>query len=365
MTELVNTEKRQLVPRWHESDFGFNHTKWVEKTPKDPFRTLREFEVDFSAWTDNKSIATAVELTEKLHNFAIDLPVEKQKLRSYLSKNLDDLPLEVRFLIGEIDDRDTSAPSELIEIQSRIRNLRKKIRSSESDPLAWHDLAFNYSILNQDKKAEKCLTISLNLSRKNAFIARSFSRFLVHQSEPDKAVRILKSLGSNDPRIVGAELAIRARFEIGKPNIKLGLKLLDRYKSSPGVISELAATLGTVDCLNGHVKRAKKHLEMALTDYTENVEAQIRWLLQRFKSDLPVEIGSTLTSPEATAIDLYERNMLLECRNSLEMVYKFQPFSAASLVDSTFLSTVLGDYESVIRILREYEFAMDLSLIHI
>ena len=137
--------------------------------------------------------------------------------------------------------------------------------------------------------------------------------------------------------------------------------MVDRHEASPGIISELAASIATIDCEVGHGKRAQIYLDKSLLDHTENVEAQARWLLQRYRSDLPVDLGGVLNSPEATAIDLYEKGMLTECRDKLIDVFEFQPFSTGSLVDATFISVALGDNNSVIDLCNDYNFAIEES----
>lgn len=359
MSELVNTSKRQLVPRWHDSSEGSKYVKWKPRKRINIEQETQQFEFEFDKWTKNKTLPVAMELVERMHNFDIDLSKCNSMLRDFLLDSQHKLTTESHsFVTDSHVNTEENQVSKELGIHARINALKIRARDMQADPLAWHDLAYHYSILNEDIKAEKCLKIAMKVSRNNSYIARSFSRFLVHKDDPDKAVQILAKLKSTDPRITSAEVSIRARFGVGKPNLKQARKLIDRNESTPGIISELAASLATIDCELGNGKRANKFIEMSLRDHTENVEAQVRWLLQRYNAELPTSAIDQLSSPEATAIDFYERDMLYECRDSLIHTYEFQPFSAGSLIDATFLSVALGDYESVISVSNEYEYAI-------
>lgn len=359
MSELVNTSKRQLVPRWHDSSVGLKALKWKPRNSIDIHQASEKLETDFDVWSKNKTLPAAMEIVEKLHNFDIDLPKYKSRLHDFLSSAKHQLTAESKLFLT--DANSVPAESQLFKvlgIHARINALKIRTRNSQADPLAWHDLAYHYSILNEDVKAEKCLKIAMRLSGSNTYIARSYSRFLVHKMDPEKAVRMLTKNKSMDPRIVSAEISIRARFGIGQPNLKQARNLVERNESTPGIISELAASLATIDYQVGHDKRAKKFIKSSMLDMTENVEAHLRWLLQKSKVDISIELSKELVSPEATAIDLYERDMLTECRDALVDVYQFQPFSAGSLIDAAFLSVALGDYESVVSLSRDYDFAI-------
>ena len=347
------------MPRWHDSRVGFSQTKWKHRKKVDIQQEIQDIEVGFSAWSHNKSVPIAMELAEKIQNFDVDLPSANTVLREYLLRNQEKLsPEALIFLNPDSQPVDSTNATEVITLRSRIKKLKRRLRISEVDPLAWHDLAYNYSILNEDEKADRCLKVAMKLSKNHPFVARSFSRFLVHRDDPEMAARTLSKIDSKDPSIVSAELAIRARFGIGKPNFKLARSLIDRHESTPGVISELAASLATIDFEVGYEKRARKYMQTALLDQTENVEAQFRWLIQQFNLELPSSVANELRSPEATAIDVYERNQLADCRLSLIDVYDFQPFSAGSLVDAAFMSIAIGDNDFVVSMFEKYNFAL-------
>ena len=106
------------------------------------------------------------------------------------------------------------------------------------------------------------MSVAFNLNTSHPFISRSYARLLVNFEEPERALSILKRTGGvrSRPEILSADIAIRSTFDIGKPNISIARKLIDKNSDQPTIISELSAALGTIEIKNGAIKKGKQHL---------------------------------------------------------------------------------------------------------
>ncbi|WP_307075994.1 hypothetical protein [Arthrobacter pascens] len=150
------------------------------------------------------------------------------------------------------------------------------------NPTKWVDLALAQTLLGQPDKARRSIVTALALAPVNRFVLRSAVRFFIHIEDPEAAQNTLKNAkGSADPWILAAEIASDEAAGTAPSSIKEALLVLSSGKFSPWAISELACTVAHTEFNGGRDKRARKFLNQASSQPTENAAAQIAFESQR------------------------------------------------------------------------------------
>jgi tetratricopeptide (TPR) repeat protein len=112
-------------------------------------------------------------------------------------------------------------------------------------------------------------------------------------------------------------------------------------------VSELAAALGTIELMNGSIKRAKKLIRQSLIDPTENSVAQARWIAQQLGTNFNEHYLSMRDTYEARAEYAHfqgadPQEIVRQCRRWWED----EPFSSRPAILGSFTATArLFDYE--------------------
>lgn len=157
--------------------------------------------------------------------------------------------------------------------------LRRRLNISPRDPVGWVDLAREYTILGKFRRAERAIVVALQMAPANRFVLRSAVRFFVHRGEPDRALSILRKAPSisGDPWLLGPEVSVV--FMAGKsPQLtKVGRRALGSQNFSNLEVSELAASLATLEFRAGSTRVARRLFRQAIREPTENMIAQLRW----------------------------------------------------------------------------------------
>lgn len=354
---ILMMDNRQLIPRWHTSRkiYKFNFPDQFKSAKKSHFVEDFWFLEAVEKWKENPSKQNALDvfvrfIQEDERNHPIYHEVHRQLLDQYdellpAAKNLVCPELK---LIDNLDGYSTD-PQAVRLIIGKLRNI---VKFNPRDSLTWMDLGFYYSVIGEMEKAKYCVNISQNLEPEHAFIARSYTRFLVHIGEPDKAVWYLKrrQQAKTNPLILSACTAIASAFDIEKPNIKNAISLIEHWSGHKAKISELAACIGTIEISNGASKKGKRLIQMALDNPSENVVSHVQWL--HLKHNIVFKnMPKPTDSIEGGVNSLYKLRKFEECRQKLLEMHQFQPYSAAPIVDAGYLSiSALDDPAFVIQI---------------
>ncbi len=350
-------DNRQLVPRWHTSRKQFKYNYPVKNN------TVFHSELDNDYWFKRalnnwKQSPTTVNAIDVFVRFIQGGERDSSRFNSVhrqLLDQFDSLPITIQNLVCpklKFIDNSAGYSTNPDKVHLIIHKLKKVVKFNPRDSLTWMDLGFYYSILGEYKRAEYCTEIAKNLDPQSSYIARAYSRFLVQIDDPEQAVWYLKGLQNlkTNPLILSAYMAIGSAFDIVKPNVKLGLSLVDNWKGEQARVSELAATIGTIELQNGALKKGKKHLQQALNEPSENVVSHVKWLHHKHNINL-INMPKNSNSIEGGVNDLYAQQKFTECRDKLIEMYEFQPYSIGPLVDASYLSiAALDDPQFVIDI---------------
>lgn len=115
----------------------------------------------------------------------------------------------------------------------------------------------------------------------------------------------------------------------------------------------MSAAIGTLEVENGALKKGKNHLVTSSIAPTENTIAQLKWMSQQHKVNIPVK-NVRVRSSEADAISYYNKKKYSLCRNALMTLHEFQPFSEGALVDAGYISLVALDDPQFVCDLSDY-----------
>ena len=343
---ILMMENRQLIPRWHTSRKVFQlHYLQAEGITGINTKNVDDYWLikAISEWKNNPTDYNASDvyvrlIQEERTDHAIYDQVYKQLLGNL--HNLSDAMRDI--VTPRLRQSDTGKyySTEKDKVFLIIKKLKSIVKEYPHDALTWLDLGFYYSIIGEAEKAEEAARIANVLAPQNPFIARGFSRFLLHNNEVEKAVWSLKKTGlsKDHPLIASALLSINNAFSMKEANPSDARKLIDKYQGDPQMLSELLASLGTLEIQNGAVKKGKKNFERALLLPTENVLTQSSWLHHKHQINMPnIDLIKTI---ESEVNNHYSKKDYDGCREKLMDLYNFQPYSVGSLTDAGYISMV-------------------------
>lgn len=223
------------------------------------------------------------------------------------------------------------------------------------DAIGWCELARYYTIVGKLKRARRAVRTAVALAPNNRFILRSASRCFVHLGEPDVALDILRrsSGAKSDPWLAAAQLAI-AQI-VGKPTrLYRDARELSKSKSfAPFHLAELNAALSTMEMSAGNEKGARKMLQAALTDPTENALAQAWWARSRFRIQLkPMQLRASHTF-EANTRALVLGDKWQAALHAASLWLTDEPFSSNPALQLSFmLSVAFERHDEAVGILK-------------
>jgi tetratricopeptide (TPR) repeat protein len=125
--------------------------------------------------------------------------------------------------------------------------------------------------------------------------------------------------------------------------------LIDSKRYTAREISEVAAAVATLEAESGSTKVARKLLERALQDPTENTIAQCSWLASQHRLGsfgVRPELLETPLSFEANALEMMAQGEYSKSVVSAMAWLQDEPFASRPAVHGSFLSSmVLGQYQ--------------------
>lgn len=356
MASLVENRNRNIIPRWRPigtKDESAELTSLPSGQPTD-FSDLDELERRVSDWRSTNGFLEAAELVSTALVF--NQPDSAQDAAEYIISRAPDsasgLLLQSRTILAGADE-ETGPGNRIADLnaQSRhaINSSRLRLVRFPHNPLLWTNLGLSYSNVGLNHKARRALNVARGLAPSNRLILRAYSRFLVHDDEPEEALHILRksSLLRGDPWILAAHIAISAIAERNPVNIRVARQMLDLGDLSPIHTSELASALGTIELYSGAHRKARQLFRHSLEQPTENALAQAMWIANRTGSiPQPMLAPHGRESFEASALLYSEEERWNEAVDASELWQQDEPFSVRPAILGSYLSAVvLKDYE--------------------
>ncbi len=196
MSDLFEKKDRHVIPNWRSFE---NTAKLGELNGSRGIELNSSFRPDISDliedWDNSKSIGVAGDIlgaalvcnqqnnptVREISHFVLQNKAIATKAIIEAAQNVlkpKNSNIELNFDINSTDIFDNK--KNLIELHVKINVLKRQLIENPWNSINWVDIARLYSILGQDKKAEKAIKNALYLSPENRFILRSVARFFVH-----------------------------------------------------------------------------------------------------------------------------------------------------------------------------------------
>lgn len=293
-------EARGVVPRWRTSERAIRSGEVLplpasKPSMKEQERQARRDDAFFrralAEWQAHRRIGFAHDLLSAA--YTLGRPQDALDAATFILDNpVQSAPQAVelaQLVLSAGHDSELRPASEIssqslkAETRASIHNLKRRLVEYPRNPIAWVDLARQYTLLGLFTKAERCMRHALALAPDHRFVLRAAARLYIHIDDPNYALKLIRnqSLSREDPWMQAAEIAT-ARIA-GKPPrfVRTGRAFIERGRFSPFHTSELAAAIATSEFENGSDKAARKQFAHALIEPTENTVAQAEWASRR------------------------------------------------------------------------------------
>ncbi len=263
------------------------------------------------------------------------------------------LGLQTPDIVGEIP---TSAPTP-VELNKTVRRLRARLREMPRNPTLWVDLARTYTLLGQAEQAIQTMRTALALAPGNRFVLRSAACLFLHLRESERAYSLLRSSEATrfDPWLLAAEIAVASATQHAPRFIKEGEEMLVQAKLTPLHTSELASAIGTLELVEGRLRRGRQHFREALRLPTDNTLAQAQWVATD-KVGGGIVMETDLDRPRSFEARALAHRSKGEWEPALEEAKKWlydEPFSRRAAAWASYLASIpLERYEEAASLAR-------------
>ena len=366
MAGFNSNKDRKVVPRWRTFDETLKLGELGSYShPRSHKKVARDFL--FSKVMDWQKYRTKVHAAE-LVGAAIVLGRESEceeaakfLLQGDISSSLWVRELARRALRLQSTDQSSNSPGvqqELFEniLHSQARSLRQLVRTEPRDAILWVDLSRLYATLGLRDRAERCMTVALQLAKNNRFILRSASCLWASLGDPEKAHDIVTrtTIIRYDPWLLAAEVALSDLVERNPRFIKSARKILSNENINPRHNSELASALATLESRVGKAKTSKRLFKESLKDPTENSIAQAVWISKHRYPTLDIPNIPFEKTFEANYWISYYKKDWKKAVEECELWRDDQPFSEEPYTHASYvLTTALDDYEQGGKVAKE------------
>lgn len=352
MADLFTKKDRHVIPNWRSFE---NTAKLGELNGSKGIDLDSSFRPDISDlledWSELKSIGVAGDVlgvalvcnqetnpvVREISQFVLQNEEISSKAIIEAARNVlksKNTVIELNFDINSVNIFNDK--SNLLEIHIKINSLKARLAENPYNPINWVDIGRLYSILGQEKKAERAIRNALFLSPENRFILRSVARFFVHIGDYDFAHDVVRrsELTKHDTWLLATEISLAALRGRNSRFAKTGFQIVESDSFHPFNVTELASALATLEMENSNLKQSKKLFEKSLIKPNDNSLAQAEWASQeeKYLSMINPSKFQLINSFEAMALDFSEQKKWKESLESSKKWFFDLPFSRASVL---------------------------------
>lgn len=349
MSIFKENDERVVVPLWNKSSDAVYSPEIKALNPKHtPFDVVKTTPILYQEFLDKKEIGVAVDLLNTA--FMEDMNNEAIEAADFILSGFE-LPQQIIELAkktkGIILDRGDKEKE--IDTQVRISTIRRWLKENPRDCLGWIDLSRYYTSLGEVNSAKKCMLIGMGLANGHRWVTRVATRFFYNIEEFDRAHHILIKHPNinNDPWLISAELAVSSSY--GRP-IKLWSQAKKVIESglSQYHISELQSSVGTLELMNGTIKKAKKLFINSLTSPNSNILAQAKWV-ERTSDIKGLVDQKTLREQkkafEAKCWEAYADQDMISALCFCKKWIEQEPYALDPFILASFIASLLDNYK--------------------
>lgn len=367
MPIIFERNKRQVLPRWHDSKSVAERGELgpLSKPDKDNIYNHEILLNKIREWEENKTLPYACDLLgtaivmdkRKVASEAVTFILSQSSGATNSAKVLAS-GIKTPTHIPLVPQKDAITVKTDEHPQNKyIHHLRNRLNRYPRNAIAWNDMSLAYATLGLKEQAQKCINIALQLAPSNRYIIRSAARLYEHRGELDHALYILRKADNirKDPWLIAAEVAISDLQERSSRYAKQGKNILESNKFAPFNVTELASAIGTLEAEHGNNKNARKLFRLSLLEPNENTIAQAEWVSRNLT---PFEIETRYLRAkytyEARAINYYYHNRWDKALTEAWLWFQDQPFSpAGSIFGSYVAGAILEDLPKTIEFVQK------------
>ena len=362
MTTFVEDIDRKVVPGWRDSltTAAIGELDSLESPTQMKLSSRDFFSEKLAEWKTHKTFSRAAELVSsaivlKREDEAVEAAetiLQAREKSSLTIRSLAKLIVPSSEELNEI----FSAPQTPNDPKRAIRVFRKRLRNEPRNSLVWVDLARQYTILGHTQKAKHAIRCALASAPLNRFVLRSAVRFYLHLDKPERALFLLRKAGRTpyDPWLLAAEISVAEIVNHTSKFIKVACRMLKAQKQDPRHLTELAATIATIELGAGSRKKARKFFVQSLFAPNDNSIAQLAWASRRTHGAFEFKT-SFLEKPrtfEAGAWTHFEKG---DWPRALEQAVNWlgdQPFSTRPSILGSYVGILIEDYPKTIEVAK-------------
>lgn len=373
MADLFEKKDRHVIPNWRSFE---NTAKLGELNGSKGIDLDSSFRPDISDltedWSDTKCIGIAGDIlgvalvcnqennqtVREISNFVLQNRNIATKAIIEAAENVlkpKNSSVELNFDINTLNILEDKP--NLLEVHIKINSLKKKLIDNPHNPINWVDMARLYSILGQERKAERAIKNALFLSPENRFILRSAARFFVHIGDFDFAHDIIRksNLTKHDTWLLATEISLAALRKRNSRFTKSGIQIVESGGFHPFNITELASALATLEMENANLKQSKKLFKRSLIKPNDNSLAQAEWASQKDEKINSINLSrfQLINSFEAMARVSSEQKKWQESIEYSKKWFFDLPFSKTSILfGNEVASRKLKDHNQAVEIAK-------------
>jgi len=358
MASFFNPKHRSIVPRWRL----YNRTAALKelragtrRKAQDEVRTPAD---QLRDWNSHKTIWHAADLLGAA--VVSNQPEVAREAAEFLIAQGSGVTAAALSLARRVTDpRGTLAhrPTFGGDWRGVIQSVRAYGVCNARSAVRWADFGLAHTVLGNAEHAIRALTVAVALAPDNRFVLRSAARCFLHWGEADRAHDILRRspATSEDPWLLAAEIGIASARRRTSGLIAVGRQMVKEGSFSSAAISELACGIGTVEFEAGSLRHARPMLGRSLEAPTENVVAQVEWMLNKKNQAMPrgaLYLSEVPLLFEAKATEHYNNGEWEASMSSALGWLADQPFSSRPADLASYVASLLGRFEDAVRILE-------------
>lgn len=366
MATLFDPKERRVLPNLRSFTLTANLGElndWQES--RDHHSRTLSIEDYLLTWEQNKTIAIAGDLlsaafvnrftdNQKIKEAALFVLSNKGESTNTLlnfAENIINPPTETSEEKGTLKSLEKSI--ETNNIGNSIREVKNRLSQYPYNPILYVELSRLYSILAHKEKSLHNMSIALHLAPNNRYVLRAASRLYTHFGLVDYIHHIIKNsdIVQQDPWITSTEIALATIMNKSSRLIKKGLQMIKSGKYSPFSLTELSASIGTLEFFHGNNRKTKSFLKIALRSPNDNSLAQVEWIANKINlfdfnpSNFDIE-----NKYEALTIDDYHNSEWKSALKNSVAWFCDLPFSKQPVI---FGSHIAGDILNKPKIARK------------
>ena len=249
-------------------------------------------------------------------------------------------------------------PTVQFPIYAKIAKLKKLLIAYPTTAIYHVEIARQYMLLGQLKRAEEHINTALYFDCHNRFVVRSAARFLLHNDKEERAVAVLRHSGltKQDPWLMASEISVSRQAEKRSPYLKKALDLIESQNFSSFDPTELCGAIGMEEFENGGYKKSRKLFNQSLTASNDNSFAQAQWMAKNRQLELVFPKQPINTSFKEALC--YDKFFAGEFKSALQYAIQWQdemPYSIkCAMFGSGITTTFLKDYDKSEKFLSTY-----------